>query len=99
MFRSILVPLDGSTFGEQALPLALNIARRSGAAIKIMHVHEFLDDYYARLQPANYTLEESLRKQEKAYLEKVAQRLREAGPVDVATVLQDGHVATQIRHQ
>ena len=32
MFRTILTPLDGSTFGEHALPLALGIARRSGAA-------------------------------------------------------------------
>src|SRR5437899_9281126 len=27
MIRNILVPLDGSAFGEQALPLALSIAR------------------------------------------------------------------------
>jgi nucleotide-binding universal stress UspA family protein len=98
MFRSILVPLDGSTFGEQALPLALKIARRSGAAIEIMHVHQLLDVYYGELQPLSDTLEESLRKQEKAYLEKVARQLRESGPVDVTTVLKDGHVATQIRH-
>jgi hypothetical protein len=28
MYRTILVPLDGSEFGEQALPLALGIARQ-----------------------------------------------------------------------
>ena len=31
MYRISLVPLDGSTFGEQALPLAVNIARRCEA--------------------------------------------------------------------
>ena len=31
MYRSILVPLDGSDFGEHALPLALSLARQLGA--------------------------------------------------------------------
>jgi nucleotide-binding universal stress UspA family protein len=31
MYRSILVPLDGSAFSEHALPLALSIARRAKA--------------------------------------------------------------------
>ena len=31
MLRSILVPLDGSEFAENAIPLALNIATRAGA--------------------------------------------------------------------
>jgi nucleotide-binding universal stress UspA family protein len=39
MYRSILVPLDGSRFGEQALPLALAVARRAGASLKLLHVH------------------------------------------------------------
>ena len=38
MFRTILTPLDGSTFGEHALPLALAIARRSGAGLRLLHV-------------------------------------------------------------
>ena len=32
MYRTILVPLDGSPFAEHALPLALSIARRSAQA-------------------------------------------------------------------
>ncbi len=31
MYRSICVPLDGSPVAEQALPLALELARRAGA--------------------------------------------------------------------
>ena len=38
MFRTILTPLDGSTFGEWALPVALNIARRSAADLRLLHV-------------------------------------------------------------
>jgi nucleotide-binding universal stress UspA family protein len=37
--RTILVPLDGSPFGEYALPLAAGIARRAGAKLRVMHVH------------------------------------------------------------
>src|SRR5436190_13591407 len=62
MFQSILVPLDGSGFGEQALPLALTIARRSGTTVEIMHVHQLLDAYYLELTPMSETLEDSLRK-------------------------------------
>lgn len=36
MVRSILVPLDGSELAEQALPLALSIAARSGAEVTLL---------------------------------------------------------------
>jgi len=38
MYRSLMVPLDGASFGEYALPYALEIARRSGAVVQIVHV-------------------------------------------------------------
>lgn len=38
MYASILVPLDGSAFGESALPAATAIARRSGARLHVVHV-------------------------------------------------------------
>ncbi len=39
MYRAILVPLDGSAFGEQALPVALSIARRADATLRLAHAH------------------------------------------------------------
>ncbi len=39
MFRTIVLPLDGSPFAEQALPLAFEIVRRSGATLDLIHVH------------------------------------------------------------
>src|SRR5262245_54091716 len=39
MFRTVLVPLDGSPFGEHALPLAVSVARRTGADLHLVHVH------------------------------------------------------------
>ena len=38
MYRSLLVPLDGSAFAEQALPFALSIARRAAASLQIIAV-------------------------------------------------------------
>lgn len=45
MYKSILTPLDGSSFAEHALPLALSIARR-GAALRLLHVQEPLASAY-----------------------------------------------------
>jgi nucleotide-binding universal stress UspA family protein len=39
MFRTLLVPLDGSGVGEQALAAAARLARASGATIHLIHVH------------------------------------------------------------
>lgn len=40
MYSLILVPFDGSAFAERALPAALAIARGTGAAVELVHVHE-----------------------------------------------------------
>jgi len=39
MARAILVPLDGSPFGERALPVAASLARGSGAALHFVRIH------------------------------------------------------------
>ncbi len=39
MYRSILVPLDGSPYGEFAVPVAEGIAERTGARLHLVHVH------------------------------------------------------------
>jgi nucleotide-binding universal stress UspA family protein len=44
MLRSIIVPLDGSAFAEQALPLALQLARRAPATLELVRVRAFLDE-------------------------------------------------------
>jgi nucleotide-binding universal stress UspA family protein len=36
MYYSILVPLDGSAFAEQALPSAVSIAKHSGAKVTLV---------------------------------------------------------------
>ena len=45
MFKQILVPLDGSTRAEQALPVATRLARASSGSIVLMQVANFPMDY------------------------------------------------------
>ena len=40
MYKQILVPLDGSAFAEAALPLALEVSRRTGAHLHLATVLE-----------------------------------------------------------
>lgn len=39
MYRRILVPLDGTRFGDHALPYAISMAARTGATLELVHVH------------------------------------------------------------
>lgn len=45
MYRKILVPLDGSTFAEAALPLALELSRRTGADVHLTTVLESVTSF------------------------------------------------------
>ena len=40
MYRSLFVPLDGSPFSAYALPVAIALARRTGATIHLVHVSD-----------------------------------------------------------
>lgn len=43
MYRRILVPLDGTRFGDHALPWAVDLAQRTGASLELLHVHHHTD--------------------------------------------------------
>ena len=40
MYRTIVVPLDGSTFAEQAIPTAAALAKELGSLLTLVRVHE-----------------------------------------------------------
>ncbi len=99
MIRSILVPLDGSTFGEHALPLAMSMARRMNASLNLIHVHSLLDAAYAELQIFDSTIDQELRAKEREYLQTVQKRVQDRLSVPVTIRNVDGDVATVIREQ
>src|SRR5262249_51238501 len=98
MYRSLLVPLDGSQFGEQALPLALTIARRAGATLRLVHVHPPLAGAYAEghlfMDP---TLDRQVAEQQRAYLARLAGRLASHGSVTVSSDVLQGEIVTTLR--
>jgi nucleotide-binding universal stress UspA family protein len=98
MYHSILVPLDGSQFAEQALPLALSIANRAGAGLEIMRVHDIctVEDPHSGWAPYNPAEDAMLREQEQTYLDSIARRLGSAATAPVTSALKVGLVADRI---
>src|SRR5262249_12944805 len=97
MIRSILVPLDGSEFGEGALPLAMTIARRANATVHVAHVHVPLAAMYAETMVSlESTLDPELKEQEKAYVERVAREWGGKVPFPVVSHLLEGPVAEAV---
>jgi nucleotide-binding universal stress UspA family protein len=98
MYRSVLVPLDGSSFGEHALPLAASIARRAKAALQLVHVATPQDVAYAEaLLVPDPELQYTLETQQKDYLEQMAKRVESFAQLPVSTSLLRGEVASSIR--
>ena len=99
MYRSIIVPLDGSPFAEHALPFATSIARRAGAAVQIIQAHMPVALYSGSELGAALTLDGTMRENETAYLDSVLKRLEETVPVQVSRTLVDGPAAGAIHDQ
>ncbi len=97
MYRSLLVPLDGSSFSEHALPVALSIARRAGAAVHVIHVHPPWAAYAEAPLPLDDSLEELTKQHEQAYLDDIVSRLKAASPVRISSSLMEGEVPAMIR--
>jgi nucleotide-binding universal stress UspA family protein len=73
MLTSLMVPLDGSIFAEHALPAAIDLARRTGATLHLVRVHQppVLPSPDAPVI-VDVDWVESLRAEELAYLDRVA---------------------------
>ncbi len=100
MYRTILVPLDGTDFGEQALPVAMAIARRSGARVILAHVHELSAHELATHEDLGFADRTELegRKKEWQWLARTAAEMTATGVPTTATLL-DGPPADALeRH-
>lgn len=99
MLRTILVPLDGSRFGEHALPLALTLARKAKARLHLVHAHQRLDSPYAEMMVFDDTLDDQMKRQEQAYLDLVIRNMRNSFAGDITYAIEEGHTAKVIEHQ
>jgi len=100
--KSILVPLDGSVFGEAALPCAQELARTSGAQVVLMQAvtpHHFEIDLAETRSPHLAKLSEEYVEHATAaargYLAGIEQRLSGGGIV-TRSVVETGQAAEAI---
>ena len=101
MIKSILVPLDGSPFSEQALPWAACISRVAGAHLELVRVHDPVPPWTIATEGAvaATAVDPAIRDAEEQYLANCAARLVEGGFSGVTQQLLDGEVVEQIaRH-
>ena len=84
-FRSILVPLDGSPFAEQALPWASETARRAGAMMQLALVHHPAPALATALEMPEIgaQLDEEARAREQSYLTAQVDRVRASWTVSL----------------
>jgi nucleotide-binding universal stress UspA family protein len=87
----IIVPLDGSSFGEHALPYALAISKKAGLPIHLVHVHITpMPVYSTELAILEGPLDSPMRARKEAYLGKLAGDLRARTKAPIKTALLEG---------
>jgi nucleotide-binding universal stress UspA family protein len=101
--RSILLPLDGSAYGETAIPYAVEIARAFGSTIHLLRIVDTPTAYamLSRHMEAAITPEAldevigSMREEARHYIDDVATQLIEQG-ITVKPVVLEGYPGEQL---
>jgi len=97
MFRSILVPLDGSPFAEHSLPMAISLARCSKARLHLVTVSTPLPEVF--VEGLAYDISQLQQDQGErfgTYISSVAQQVRAVSDVAVHTTVLYGEVASSL---
>lgn len=91
------MPLDGSSFAEQALTFAIEIAQAAQASVRLALVHQ-APPHHGR-DPEEHATQTllALRKGERSYLKAVAARVQELTGTRVTAVTLKGTVASALR--
>jgi nucleotide-binding universal stress UspA family protein len=98
MFQSIIVPTDGSTFAEAALPLATQIALRAKAHISLLLVHQPPAVPLASGSGRLYdVLDRRIRESELGYLKRMGRALKDQGVDAEDSSLLSGAVADSLQ--
>jgi nucleotide-binding universal stress UspA family protein len=99
MIRSILVPLDGSPFGERALPIAASLARGSKAVLHVVRVHVPHTRPPLSLEgmPVTDPEKDSARwEAERAYVRRIRKRMGARSEVAMRSAVLNGPVAEML---
>ena len=92
MYKTIIVPLDGSPFAERALPTAVAIAKCSSAQLVLLRVHES----YAYESTDYGLLGETSRRDQEEYLTLIARRMEDSHGLTPQRAALDGAIAPAI---
>ena len=95
MYQTILVPLDGSPFGERAIPLALRVARAAGATVALAHVREPFAA--GRAAAAGTRRSSNSEAASRAMLAGLRERIEAAAGLPVTASLLDGEIAPALQ--
>jgi nucleotide-binding universal stress UspA family protein len=92
MYLSLMVPLDRSSFAEQALPLATGIARRAKARLDLVEVHTLyaFTDRAAGWCPYDPAEDAACKREEQLYLDATAKWATSVSSVSVTTTVLSG---------
>lgn len=86
-FQSLAVPVDGSDFAEQALPLPTRIALATRARVRLLLVHRPPAVPLASgAERAYAALDRQVQEAEVAYLQRLARRVEDAGVARVESI-------------
>ena len=93
MYKKILVPLDGSTFAEAALPLALTLSRKTGADVHLVTVLEPVTSF------AYEGWESAALDWSQTYMEGAAKRIEGRSGGTVTTAVVTGHTVERLQEE
>ena len=93
MYGQIVVPLDGSRFAELALPLALELSRRTDASLHLVTVHEPVPAF------AYDEWESAASDWSRRYLDEVMEGMEDRAGGPVTTALRTGPVVPSLQDE
>src|SRR5262245_34124695 len=98
MSNTIMIPLDGSPFAEEALPLGMSLARQTGSSLKLVRVAPLPGAALPYLPTNTWgDVAAMLGKEAQSYLERIVERA--AQQVEVTSELLQGATAEAIAEQ
>jgi nucleotide-binding universal stress UspA family protein len=102
LFKKIMVPLDGSKNSKDALNVAIEIAKKFGGKVTLVHVYSSggvfgapaISDAYTEV-PVAVAYRENVRQLGNKILEDGKAKVEDEG-IEVETILEEGHVVQEI---
>jgi nucleotide-binding universal stress UspA family protein len=88
MITTLVVPLDGSQFGEEAIPYALEVARRAKAELRLVHVH--VPPTFARYPDLYVDKDRLIRVEEELYLISKSKQIEQSEGFNPVVAVVDG---------